>query len=96
MSATGRSDIEAKLDELLDRVRDDDAARQEFVDLLEAMGRPEHQGIPAGAEARVCTDGHAGHGDADHRHDNDTTRPPATSATQSRRRSSTSAAGATT
>ena len=38
VSATGRSDIEAKLDELLDRVRDDDAARQEFVDLLEAMG----------------------------------------------------------
>ena len=28
----------AKLNELLDRVRDDDAARQEFVDLLEAMG----------------------------------------------------------
>ena len=27
-----------KLDELLDRVRDDDAARQEFVDLLETMG----------------------------------------------------------
>ena len=27
-----------KLDELLERVRDDDAARQEFVDLLEAMG----------------------------------------------------------
>jgi putative thioredoxin len=31
-------DIEAKLDELLERVRDDDAARQEFVDLLETMG----------------------------------------------------------
>ena len=31
-------EMEAKLDELLDRVRDDDAARQEFVDLLEAMG----------------------------------------------------------
>jgi putative thioredoxin len=30
--------VEAKLDELLDRVRDDDAARQEFVDLLETMG----------------------------------------------------------
>ena len=38
VSATGRADIEAKLNELLDRVRDDDAARQEFVDLLEAMG----------------------------------------------------------
>ena len=31
-------EIEAKLDELLERVRDDDGARQEFVDLLEAMG----------------------------------------------------------
>ena len=31
-------DIEAKLDELLERVREDDAARQEFVDLLETMG----------------------------------------------------------
>ncbi|HEY6429363.1 MAG TPA: thioredoxin [Acidimicrobiales bacterium] len=30
--------VEAKLDELLDRVRDDDDARQEFVDLLETMG----------------------------------------------------------
>jgi putative thioredoxin len=30
--------IEAKLNELLERVRDDDAARQEFVDLLETMG----------------------------------------------------------
>ena len=38
VSATDRADIEAKLNELLDRVRDDDAARQEFVDLLEAMG----------------------------------------------------------
>ena len=37
-SGTGREEIEAKLDELLDRVRDDDAARQEFVDLLETMG----------------------------------------------------------
>jgi putative thioredoxin len=32
------ADIEAKLNELLERVRDDDAARQEFVDLLETMG----------------------------------------------------------
>ena len=38
LSGTDRADMEAKLDELLDRVRDDDAARQEFVDLLEAMG----------------------------------------------------------
>jgi putative thioredoxin len=30
--------VEAKLDQLLDRVRDDDDARQEFVDLLETMG----------------------------------------------------------
>jgi putative thioredoxin len=30
--------IEAKLDALLDQVRDDDAARQEFVDLLELLG----------------------------------------------------------
>lgn len=35
---TGREEMEAKLNELLERVRDDDAARQEFVDLLEAMG----------------------------------------------------------
>jgi putative thioredoxin len=38
VSDTGRDDIAAKLDGLLDRVRDDDAARQEFVDLLEALG----------------------------------------------------------
>ena len=38
VSGTGRAEIEAKLNELLERVRDDDAARQEFVDLLEAMG----------------------------------------------------------
>jgi putative thioredoxin len=38
MQGTGREEMQAKLDELLDRVRDDDAARQEFVDLLEAMG----------------------------------------------------------
>jgi putative thioredoxin len=31
-------DIEAKLQDLLDRVKDDDDARQEFVDLLELMG----------------------------------------------------------
>jgi putative thioredoxin len=31
-------DIEAKLQDLLDRVKEDDAARQEFVDLLELLG----------------------------------------------------------
>jgi putative thioredoxin len=30
--------VEAKLDALLDRVRDDDAARQEYVDVLELLG----------------------------------------------------------
>jgi putative thioredoxin len=30
--------VETKLDALLDRVKDDDSARQEFVDLLEVMG----------------------------------------------------------
>ena len=38
VSGPGREEIETKLNELLDRVRDDDAARQAFVDLLEAMG----------------------------------------------------------
>ena len=41
LAATGcrRTDgVEAKLDALLDQVRDDDAARQEFVDLLEVLG----------------------------------------------------------
>jgi putative thioredoxin len=38
VSATGRTQIEARLDELLERVREDDAARQEFVDLLETLG----------------------------------------------------------
>jgi putative thioredoxin len=38
VSRSGREEIEAKLNELLDRVRDDDDARQEFVDLLEALG----------------------------------------------------------
>jgi putative thioredoxin len=38
VSDTGRDEIVAKLDDLLNRVRDDDAARQEFVDLLEALG----------------------------------------------------------
>ena len=38
VSGTDREEMETKLNELLDRVRDDDTARQEFVDLLEAMG----------------------------------------------------------
>lgn len=38
VTGTGRDEIEAKLTQLLERVREDDAARQEFVDLLEAMG----------------------------------------------------------
>ncbi len=38
VSNVGREEMEGKLDELLERVRDDDAARQEFVDLLETMG----------------------------------------------------------
>ena len=37
-SAVGQDDIEARLDALLERVKEDDEARQEFVDLLEAMG----------------------------------------------------------
>ena len=32
------ADVEHRLDELLDRVKDDDAARQEYVDLLEVLG----------------------------------------------------------
>lgn len=35
---TGQDGIESKLDSLLERVRDDDAARQEYVDLLEILG----------------------------------------------------------
>jgi putative thioredoxin len=38
VSDTGRDEIVAKLDDLLDRVRDDDAVRQEFVDILETLG----------------------------------------------------------
>lgn len=38
LSGTDGAGIEAKLDELLERVQGDDAARQEFVDLLETMG----------------------------------------------------------
>jgi putative thioredoxin len=38
VAAEGNEALAAKLDGLLERVRDDDAARQEFVDLLETMG----------------------------------------------------------
>jgi putative thioredoxin len=38
VSGTGHDEIETKLEELLDRVRDDETARQEYVDLLETMG----------------------------------------------------------
>ncbi len=34
----GGADVEAELDALLERVRDDEAARQRFVDLLEVLG----------------------------------------------------------
>jgi putative thioredoxin len=37
-AAVSGDGLEAKLEELLDRVKQDDAARQEFVDLLETMG----------------------------------------------------------
>jgi len=38
-SSNGASaEVTTKLDELLDRVKDDDAARQEFIDLLELLG----------------------------------------------------------
>ncbi len=38
VSDAGRDEIAAKLDALLEKVREDDGARQEFVDLLEALG----------------------------------------------------------
>jgi putative thioredoxin len=38
VSLSGDAEIETRLDALLDRVREDDAARQEFVDLLETLG----------------------------------------------------------
>lgn len=38
LDADGASDITAKLDALLDRVKGDDDARREFVDLLELLG----------------------------------------------------------
>ena len=42
----GAGDVEAKLDDLLERVRDDDSARQEFIDLLEVLG-PDDPRTPA-------------------------------------------------
>jgi putative thioredoxin len=38
VAGVDRAQLESKLNGLLDRVRDDEAARQEYVDLLEAMG----------------------------------------------------------
>ncbi len=38
VSGTGRDEIAGKLDGLLEQVHDDEGARQEFVDLLEALG----------------------------------------------------------
>jgi hypothetical protein len=38
VAGDGAGGVEAKLDALLDKVRDDEAARQEFVDLLEVLG----------------------------------------------------------
>jgi len=37
-AANANGDVEAKLDDLLERVKDDEAARQEFLDLLEVLG----------------------------------------------------------
>jgi putative thioredoxin len=42
----GGDDIPARLDQLLDRVKQDDAARQEYVDLLEAMGPDDPRTAP--------------------------------------------------
>lgn len=36
--ADGREDVDARLDALLERVKDDEAARRQFVDLLEVLG----------------------------------------------------------
>ena len=37
-TASSNGEVESKLDSLLDRVKDDEVARQEFVDLLEVLG----------------------------------------------------------
>ncbi len=36
--AVAQGEVGAKLDELLERVKEDDTARQEFVDILETLG----------------------------------------------------------
>ena len=36
--ATAGTDVEARLDDLLEKVKGDDEARQEFLDILETMG----------------------------------------------------------
>jgi putative thioredoxin len=41
----GQPDVEARLSDLLDRVKGDEAARREFVDLLEVLG-PEDPRTP--------------------------------------------------
>jgi putative thioredoxin len=38
VAATGSAEVDDRLNALLERVKDDDAARQEFVDLLETLG----------------------------------------------------------
>ena len=38
LPSAGGDDVESKLDALLERVKDDEAARQEFLDLLEVLG----------------------------------------------------------
>jgi putative thioredoxin len=38
VTGDGTGGVEEKLDDLLDKVRDDEAARQEFIDLLEVLG----------------------------------------------------------
>ena len=37
-AGVGDDEVTAELDELLDRVKDDDEARQRFLDLLEVLG----------------------------------------------------------
>lgn len=46
--ATSGDDVDAKLESLLDRVKDDEAARQEYLDILEVLGA----GDPRTAEYR--------------------------------------------
>jgi len=38
VAATGSAEVEARLNALLEVARDDEAARQEFIDLLETLG----------------------------------------------------------